>query len=144
MLRAVLFLLAVSSVGLAQTSSDGSFSVRHLKKTNFSLSQAEMQEAESIYRSACAVVQNDFRGGTAELHPHFTVVVGTDHDEIFSRRAQSDEIWMKKWNPVLFSQGVVFLAFDQMLTPDVLVQLSSRAVRQSKAAVAVSGLANAR
>lgn len=141
MLRAMFVLLAVSSIGLAQTSSDGSFSVRHFKKANFSLSQDDMRQAESIYRSACAVVQSDFRGGIGELHPHFTVVIGTDHDEIFSRRAEADEIWLKKWDPVVFAQGVVFLAFDQMLTSDVLLQLSNRAVRQSKAAVAVSGLA---
>jgi hypothetical protein len=47
---------------------------------------------------------------------------------------------MTKWDPLVFAQGVVILAFDQVLTADVIKELSIRAVRSSKAAVDVAGL----
>ena len=115
MSKIVFVLLALSLGGVAQTSSDGSFSVHHSTKANFSLSAAQMHEAESIYHSACAVVHRTFQGGAGELHPHFTVTIGADHDEVHGMRITGDEIWMKKWNPGIFAEGVVVLAFDQSL-----------------------------
>lgn len=137
MFRVIAVFLFLSSVAVAQTSSDGSFSVRHSKDANFTLSPAQIHEAESIYHSACAVVQHDFHVGAGELHPHFTVVVGADHNEVHSRRTEVGEIWMKKWNPVIFAQGVVVLAFDHVLTRDVITQLGNRAVRYSNSTVDV-------
>jgi hypothetical protein len=140
MLKGMFVLLVLSSVGLAQSSSDGSFSVRHLKNASYSLKPAQMREAESIYRSACAVVQREFHGGSSEFHPHIMVVIGTERNEVRARQTPVGEIWMKKWDPNLFAEGVVILAFDEMLTPDAIVQLSNRAFRQSNAAVGVAGL----
>ena len=105
-----------------------------------------MRQAESLYRSACAVVQHDFRGG--EYHekcPHFTLVIGTDRNEVRNigqmNDAQGDpEIRMKKWNPILFAQGVVILSFDKILTSDVVTQLSKRAIRYSNTTVDVDEL----
>jgi hypothetical protein len=65
--------------------------------------------------------------------------LGTDRDEIHVRAVRA-EIWMTKWDPLVFAQGVVILAFDQVLTTDVIKELSIRAVRSSKAAVDVAGL----
>jgi hypothetical protein len=141
MSKIVFVLLALSLGGVAQTSSDGSFSVHHSNKASFSLSAAQMREAESIYHSACAVVQHNFQSGATELHPHFMVVIGAERNEIHSRRnPQVDEIWMKKWDAGVLAQGVVLLAFDQMMTRDVLKQLGNRAVHQTNAAVDVAGL----
>lgn len=140
MTKMLLMLLALSIPALAQTSSDGSFSVRHSKKANFSLNREQMHTAESIYRNACAVVQRDFLSGADEVHIHFTVVIGAERNEVLSRRAtQDDEIWLKKWDPNLFAQGVVLLAVDQRLTPDVITLLGQRAVRYSNATADVSG-----
>jgi hypothetical protein len=139
MLRVMFVFLVLSAVSLAQSSTDGSFSVRHSKDSNFSLSPSQIHEAESIYRSACAVVQHDFHIGAGELHPRLTVVIGAERNEVHSRRTDVGEIWMKKWNPVLFAQGVVVLAFDQVLTRDVITKLGDRAVRYSDATVDVSG-----
>lgn len=135
MVRIVFALLVLASTGLAQSSSDKSFSVRHSKHENFSLSSAQMREAESLYRSACVVVEREFHSA-GELHPHFTVIIGADRDEILLRK----EIRMRAWNPTMFAQGVVVLAFDQVLTDDVIVQLATRAVRHSNAMVDVAGL----
>ena len=140
MSKMLFMLLAFSIPALAQTSSDGSFSVRHFKKANFSLNREQMHTAESIYRNACAVVRRDFLSGADEVHIHFTVVIGAARNEVLSRRAtQDDEIWLKKWDPNLFAQGVVLLAVDQRLTPEVIALLGQRAIRYSNATVDVSG-----
>jgi hypothetical protein len=135
MLKVIFTLLVLASACLAQSSSDKSFSVHHSKHADFSLSPAQMREAESLYRSACAVVQRDFHWG-AELHPHFEVIIGASRDAVYSY----GEITMKKWNPILFAQGVVILAFEELLPNDVVKQLGERAVRNSNATVDVAGL----
>ena len=143
MLKIVFTLLVLTSAGLAQSSSDGSFSVRHSKHGNFSLSAVQMREAESLYQNACAVVQHDFPGVARELHPHFAVVIGADRNEVHAYHTATqvgDEIWMKKWDPVLFTEGAVVIAFNQLLTRDVIQQLSTRAVRYSGATLDVAGL----
>jgi hypothetical protein len=146
MLKVLFTLLVLASVGLAQSSSDGAFSVRHSKHANFSLSPTEMREAESLYQSACAAVQHDFRNAATTLRPRFTVVIGEDRNEVVGNTAQATEVHrnaeirMKKWNPIIFAQGVVVLAFDQMLTGDVIRRLGDQAVRYSNATVDVAGL----
>jgi hypothetical protein len=136
MLKVMFTLLVLASAGLAQSSSDGSFSVHHSKHANFSLSPVQMREAESVYQSACAVVQHDFHRVAGELHPHFTVIVGADDNEVHGNA----EIRMKKWNPLLFAEGVVVLAYYQVLTADVIKQLGNRAVLYSNATTDVAGL----
>jgi hypothetical protein len=141
MLKLFLTLIVLVSAGLAQSSSDGSFSVRHSKRTNFSLGPTEMRQAENLYSIVCAVVKHDFNNGAGELHPRFTVVIGTERNEVHTAGLQADhgfEIWMKKWNPTVFAQGVVVVAFDQMLTRDVITQLGNRAIRYSNATVDVT------
>jgi hypothetical protein len=140
MFRAPLVLLVLCSASLAQTSSDGSFSVRHLKKEHFALDPAQMREAESIYHNACVIVQRDFRNSAVELHPHFAVILGADRDEVHARREQPDQILMKRWDPVIFAQGVVLLAFDEVLTPDLIRQMRDRALRITNSSVDVTAL----
>jgi uncharacterized protein YpbB len=138
--QAMFVILVLSSATLAQSSSDGSFSVHDFKNASYPLRPAQMRQAERIYHSVCAIVQHDFHSGASELHPHFTVVIGTERYEVHSRQTQVGEIWMKKWDPIEFAQGVVVLAFDQMLTQDVIVQLGNRGFRQSNSAVDVADL----
>ncbi len=142
MLKVVFTLLVLASVGLAQSSSDGSFSVRHAKHANFSLNPAQMREAESLYKSACAVVQHDFQSDAGELHPHFMVIIGANNNEVHVRPATKgeDEIWLKKWDPPQFAKGVVVLAFDKLLTADFINRLGNRAIRYSSATVDVAGM----
>ncbi len=139
MLKTVFVLLALSLVGVAQTSSDGSFSVRHSDKANFSFNAAQMREAESIYHSACAIVQNDLQRSAGELHPRFTVTIGTKRNEVHAMRPEGDEIWMARWDPMVFAEGVVVLAASQSLTRDMIKQMGVRAVRYRNATVDVSG-----
>ena len=144
MLKVMAILLILASASLAQTSSDGSFSVQHIKHEDFSLNAAQMREAETLYKSACEVVQREFHGSAGKLHPHFKVVIGADHNEVnglIPHNKQSEtgtEIRLKKWNPRMFAQGVVVLAFDELLSTDVISQLGNRAIRYSGAAVDVA------
>jgi hypothetical protein len=147
MLKMVFTLLFLASVGLAQSSSDGSFTVHHAKHASFSLTPEQMREAESVYQSACVVVQNDFHSSAGEFHlPHFTVVIGADSNSVRGNIVHTKEgtgepeIRLKKWNPSVFAQGVVVLAFDHLLTSDLVTQLGDRAVRYSGATVDVSNL----
>jgi hypothetical protein len=133
MLKAIVTIFFLLSTGFAQTSSDGSFSVRHITMPGVSLTPAQMHEAEKLYRNACAVVRRDFHS-RIELHPRFTVVLGAELNEVHGRT----EIWLTKWNPAMFTQGVVVVAFDQVLTADVVKQLAIRAVQYSNATVDVA------
>jgi hypothetical protein len=135
MLRAMVVLFLFGTTCLAQSSSDGSFLVRHRSNAKYSLSPTQMREAEKLYRNTCAVVQRDFHS-RAELHPKFTVIVGSEHNEVHGRT----EIWLTKWNPVVFAQGVVVVAFDQILTSDAIQQLAKWAVQSSEATVDVADL----
>jgi hypothetical protein len=134
----ILFLL--SSVGFAESSSDGSFSVHHLQKVNLSLhtrtdTRNRKYLSQRVPGSATRVSQR-----RSEPCPHFTVHIGAERNELHSRRTQDGQIWMKKWDPIVFSQGVVVLTFDQMLTRDVIVELGNRVVQQSNAVIDVAGL----
>jgi hypothetical protein len=153
MVKVMFVLLALASASRAQSSSDGSFSVQHFKNANITFSAAQMREAERLYQSACSVVHHDIPIGAGGLHPQFTVIIGAERDEVHGadrkaiRTADGNEahgkaeIWMTKWDPNVFAQGVVVLAFlDQVLTPDLIVQMGTRAVRNSSATVNVARL----
>jgi len=116
----------------------------HSKRASFFLSSAQMREAESLYRSACTVVQHNFPDRARELRPHFRVVIGADHNRVqgkvvLNNRSVGAEIRLKKWDPTLFAQGVVVLAYYDALTSDVIKQLGNHAV-QASATVDISGL----
>jgi hypothetical protein len=135
MLKAIVTLFLLGSTCLAQSSSDGSFAVGHLTKSGFALTPAQMHDAEKLYKNTCVVVQRDF-GSYAQPHPRFTVVLGAQHNEVHG----NTEIWLTKWNPAIFAEGVVVVAFHQALTTAVIKQLAHRAVEYSDATVDVAEL----
>lgn len=130
MLKVCFALLVLTPALLAQSSSDGSFSVRDIAHGSPVLTPPQLHEAESIYLNACAVVQHDFHSSDLK-HPQVDVIVGTDRDLVHGR----GEIWMTKWDKDKFAQGIVLLL---LLNTDVIDQLSSRAVRYSNATINVS------
>jgi hypothetical protein len=92
-----------------------------------------MRQAEKLYQSACTVVKRDLHA-TMDLRPRFTVIIGTDHNEVHGR----SEIWLKKWDPAVFTEGVLVLAFDQVLTRGAIKEMGERAVRYSEATIDVA------
>ena len=135
MVRAIVTAIFLVTSCLGQSSSGGFFVVRHIKKSEFSLTPAQMREAEKLYINTCAVVRREFPGN-GELHPRFTVLVGADRDEVHHQT----ELWLRQWNPGLFAEGVAVLAFDQLLTTDLVQKLAKRGILQSNATVDVSDL----
>ena len=139
MVKTLFALLFFASTCIGQSSSDGSFVIRHAKDPNFSLTAAQMRQAEKLYRAACGVVQDEFHG-SRDQQLRFTVIVGADNDSVHG----ASEIWLKKWNPAVFAEGTVVLALHQLLTPDLIRQLGKRVVKYSDATVDVADLKNAR
>jgi hypothetical protein len=90
-------------------------------------------EAQKIYRSACSVVQREF-GATHAVAPAVTLVLGADRNELaFDQR----EIRLTKWNPYLLAQGVVMLAFENLMSSDEKMAMAKRAVAWADATVEV-------
>src|SRR5262245_14073140 len=67
-------------------------------------------EVQKVYDSGCAVVQREFSGNRI-LRPRVRLILGADKNSVtFDRR----EIKLVKWDPYLFAQGVVMLAFEDL------------------------------
>jgi hypothetical protein len=135
MLKAIAALLFLASACVGQSSADGFFVVRNIKQSDGLLTPAQMREAERLYLNACVVVRHDFHSN-GELRPRFTVLLGTERNEVHGRT----EIWLKRWSQSVFTQGVVVLASDQVLTEDVIKQLGRQAVQRAAATVDLAEL----
>ncbi len=99
-------------------------------------------EAEKIYMSACSLVQREFGSGRAVM-PAITLILGADKGIVLFDRK---EIGLTHWDPYLFAQGVVMLAFDDLmpLQPMPLPQrntIANRAVSWAYSTVDVKQLA---
>ena len=132
MFKVLTTLLLCACMSFAQSSSDGMFVVQNLKTSTPLLTAAQMRQAEKLYHSACTIVERDFHA--TDLRPRFTVIIGTDHDEVHGRT----EIWLKRWNPAVFTEGVVVLAFNQVLTPDAIKHMGEKAVLYTNATIDVA------
>ena len=114
------------TIGLAQTTAFGEQTTVPTGLTIHNVSNKKWQSAEAtkVYLSSCAVVQREFGIGH-ELRPGVTLVVGAEKDILeFNRR----EIRLTKWDPYLFAQGVVMLAFEDLLPKKELLTVAKRAV----------------
>lgn len=81
-------------------------------------------EVNKVYLSACNAVQTEFRNSDA-LHPRITLVLDSNKNGVdFDRNT----ILLKKWNRDLFVKGVVILAFEDLLTPQLRRIMTNRAV----------------
>lgn len=125
--KLVCFVLAFATACSAQ---DG-LSVRNT--TNQRWPEAE---AQKIYLSACMVVQREF-GRTLPLAPKVTLVLGADKNEIWFSRS---EIRLTKWNRHAFAQGVVWLAFEDLMTSQQRLAIAARAVNGADSTVEVEEL----
>jgi len=90
-------------------------------------------EAAKIYFSACAAVQREF-GSSRELRPRVTLVLAAPKEGLdFDRR----EIRLAKWNPFMFAQGVVLLAFEELMPKQQALAVAKRAVTWADSTVGV-------
>lgn len=94
------------------------------------------EDAQKIYNSACAVVEREF-GTQHTVRPRFTLVLGADTNGLFVHQR---EIRLSKWDPFLFAQGVVMLAFEDLMTLDERVSMSKRAMTWADSTVEIKQL----
>jgi hypothetical protein len=131
MLTAVKFaisVLALAGAGLAQ---DGlTIDNRHKERLS-------TPEAEKIYSSACSVVEREF-DIKQPLHPQVRLVLGADKNEIWFVGRQ---IRLTKWNPYAFAQGVVWLAFEDLMPSQQRLTIAKRAVTWADSTVEIERLA---
>ena len=126
-LKFATFVLAFATVCTAQSG----LSVRNRKNQKWPAA-----EAQKIYLSACSVVQREF-ARTIPLSPQVTLVLGTDKDEVwFAAR----EIRLTKWNDDAFAQGVVWLAFEDLMPSQQRQAIAARAVSWADSTVEVEQL----
>jgi len=97
-------------------------------------------QAETIYLSACRVVEQEFRRAEP-LRPRLTLVLGASRDGVYFRNR---EIQLKKWNDYQFAQGVVLLAVDDMLPKDKKILLTRLSVLEAESTVDVRELEGGR
>ena len=81
-------------------------------------------EADKLYLSACAAVQKEFRSNRP-IRPQIILVLGAEKNEA---RLETREIRLTKWNSYLFTQGVVILAFEDLMPMKDRMAMARRAV----------------
>lgn len=92
-------------------------------------------EVNKIYLSACAVVQREFGGSPVALWHPVTLVLGADRDAVdFDNRA----VLLVRWDPDLFAQGAVVLAFEDLMPLERRVTIARRVMMWTDATVAVA------
>lgn len=93
-------------------------------------------EARKIYASSCAVVQQEF-GANQTPKAQLTLILGADRNSVsFDRR----EISLTKWDPYLFAEGVVMLAFEGRLPYEQRILLTKRAVNWAESTVDIGDM----
>lgn len=125
-MKVALLVVAFASVCCAQ---EGIVNVTSKGKQKWSPS-----EVDNVYLSACTAVQREF-GNSTVLRPTIALVLGADQDAVnFDKKT----ILLKKWDRSQFAQGVVMLAFEDLLTPQRRRIITIRAVNWAQATVDVA------
>src|ERR1700730_14003206 len=95
-----------------------------------------VSEAQTIYLSACKVVEQEF-SRTDPVRPRLRLFVGSDADRVYYPKR---EIQLTKWDKFKFAQGVVILATDSLLPNDKKYSLSKLALVEAEGVVDVREL----
>ena len=103
---------------------------------NRSKEKVPQAEVQKLYVSACTVVRQEFHDQDMD-NPVVTLVIGADKNEML---LQERQIRLVKWDPYLFTQGVVMQAFQDLLPVQRKLNMTTRAVNQADAIVAVQQL----
>ena len=93
-------------------------------------------EAQRIYFSACSVVQRKF-GSNRPVAPRVTLVLGANKNSV---EFQGQEIRLTKWDRYAFAQGVVWLAFVDLMPSQQRLAIAKQVVNCADATVDVEQL----
>ena len=94
-------------------------------------------EVNKIYLSAGGAVQREFGSSSTPIRPRITLVLGADKDSVDLDRR---EVFLVRWDPNLFAQGAVQLAFGDLMPPERRTAIAKRALRWADATVAATQL----
>lgn len=79
-------------------------------------------EVDKIYLSACSAVQKEF-GGNSTAGTRLKLVLGAEKNGVdFEKK----EVQLVRWDRDLFAQGVVELAFWDLMTPERRMAIAKR------------------
>lgn len=92
-----------------------------------------VNQAQDIYRAACATVQQEF-GRAYPLNPKVVLVLGAEVDGVLRDK---NEVRLRKWDRYLFAQGVIILAFGELMPREQKLTMAKRAVNWADATVSV-------
>jgi len=95
------------------------------------------EEVDKIYLSACTAVQREF-GGNRTVRPRVALVLGSDKNGV---NFDAGEVLLVKWDRDLFAQGVVILAFEDLMTAERRARIARRALHWTDATVEVAQIA---
>ena len=93
-------------------------------------------EAETIYLSACRVVEQQFSRADP-VRPRLSLLLGSENDRVYYPKR---EIQLRKWDKYKFAEGVVLLAVEALLSPEAKSSLSKLAVTEAETMVDVREL----
>jgi hypothetical protein len=130
MLTAVKFTISVLVLAAVCLAQDG------LTIDNKHAERVSIAEAEKIYSSACSVVQQEFEF-RHPLHPQVRLVLGADRNEVW---LAGREIRLTKWNSYAFAQGVVWLAFEDLMPSQQRLTIAKRAMSWADSTVEIERL----
>ena len=123
MMKLAMLVAAFAGICCAQ---EGSVNVSSDGKQKWSPS-----EVNKVYLSACAAVQKEF-GNNTVLSPTIALVLGAQKNAVnFDKKT----ILLKRWDRSLFAEGVVILAFEDLLTPRRRMMMTNRAMNLAQATV---------
>ena len=131
MINAVKFAISILALAVAGLAQEG------LTIDNKYKESMPAPEAEKIYFSACSVVRQEFEVKRPIL-PRVKLVLGASRNGVLW---DEREIWLTKWNPYLFAQGVVMLAFADIMTGDRRMVMTKRAMNWADSTVEIERLA---
>jgi hypothetical protein len=131
MLTALKFTISVLAFAAACLAQDG------LTIDNKHNERVSTPEVQKIYSSVCTVVQREF-DFRPPLHPQARLVLGADKNEIWFK---GREIRLTKWDRYGFAQGVVWLAFEDLMPSQQRLTIAKRAVTWADSNVEIERVA---
>jgi hypothetical protein len=99
--------------------------------------RVSIPEAEQIYFSACSAVREEF-DLRRPVPQRVKLILGADKNEVW---IEGREIRLTKWDRYAFAQGVVQLAFEDIMPSQQRLTLAKRAMIRADSTVEVERLA---
>ncbi len=98
--------------------------------------RVSIPKAEQIYFSACSAVREEF-DVRRSIPPRVKLILGADKNEVW---VEGREIRLTKWDRYAFAEGVVQLAFEDIMPSQQRLTIAKRAIVRVDSTVEVERL----